>query len=115
MSFTSKHAGIAFAAVAAFVMLAWSQPAAAQQGKTLFTQKGCPACHGADAATPLAPNYPKLKGQNAAYIEAQIKAFKSTDSNTWRKGGLSALMAPMAATLNDQEAHTIAQWLQTGK
>lgn len=111
MSLTSKHAGIAFAALAAFVMLAWSQPAAAQQGKTLFTQKGCPACHGPDGATPLAPNYPKLKGQNAPYIEAQIKSFKSGE----RKGGLSALMAPMAATLNDQEAATIAAWLMTGK
>ena len=111
MSLTSKHAGIALAALAALVIMAWSQPAAAQQGKTLFTQKGCPACHGADAATPLAPNYPKLKGQNAEYIKAQIAAFKSGE----RKGGLSALMAPMAATLNDQEANTIAQWLMTGK
>lgn len=110
MSLNSKHTVIALAA-AAFVVLAWAQPVSAQQGKTLFTQKGCPACHGPDGNTPLAPNYPKLKGQNAAYMEAQIKSFKSGE----RKGGLSSLMAPMAATVTDVEAATIAKWLETGK
>lgn len=111
MSMISKHAGIAVAAVAAAVLLAWSQPANAQQGKTLFTAKGCPACHGPDGNTPIAPNYPRLKGQNADYMIAQIKNFKSGE----RKGSLSALMAPMAATVSDQEAETIAKWLMTGK
>jgi cytochrome c len=111
MSLISKHAGIALAVSAATVLLAWSQPAHAQQGKTLFTQKGCPACHGPNGDAPLAPNYPKLKGQNAPYIEAQIKSFKNGD----RKGGLSSLMAPMAATVSDQEAAEIAKWLSTGK
>lgn len=111
MSLISKHTGIALAAMAALMLLAWSQPASAQQGKTLFTQKGCPACHGPDGGHPLAPNYPKLKGQNGPYIEAQIKNFKSGE----RKGSLSSLMAPMAATLNDQEAHEIATWLSSLK
>jgi cytochrome c len=111
MSLISKPLGFALVAVAAAVLLIGSQPANAQQGKTLYTQKGCPACHGPDGNTPLAPNYPKLKGQNAEYMIAQIKSFKSGE----RKGGLSALMAPMSAMVNDQEADTIAKWLMTGK
>ncbi|HEX7927155.1 MAG TPA: c-type cytochrome [bacterium] len=111
MSLITKHAGIVVAAAAAIVMLAFAQPASAQQGKTLFNQKGCPSCHGADANTPLAPNYPKLKGQNADYVVAQIKAFKSGE----RKGGMSAVMAPMAATVSDAEAVEIAKWISSLK
>ena len=111
MALNLKHVGIALATLAAFVLLGWSQPASAQQGKTLFTQKGCPACHGPDGGTPLAPNYPKIKGQNGPYIEAQIKNFKSGE----RKGSLSSLMAPMAATVTDAEAAEIAKWLSSLK
>lgn len=111
MSLTSKQMMIAVITLAAAVVMAWPHWANAQQGKTLYTQKGCPACHGPDGNTPLAPNYPKLKGQNADYMVAQIKAFKSGE----RKGALSSLMAPMAATINDNEAAEIAKWLQTGK
>jgi cytochrome c553 len=33
----------------------------------------CAACHGQDGATGLAPDYPKLAGQNAKYLLAQLK------------------------------------------
>ena len=97
--------------LAAVCMLTWASPASAQQGKTLFTQKGCPTCHGPNGDKPLAPGYPHLKGQDATYIENQIKAFKSQDSKTWRRGGNTALMIPMAMTLSDAEAVEIAKWL----
>jgi cytochrome c len=111
MFLTSKRIGIAAVALVAVLLVGGPHLASAQQGKTLYTQKGCPACHGPDGNTPLAPNYPKLKGQNADYMVAQIKAFKSGE----RKGALSSLMAPMAATINDTESAEIAKWLQTGK
>ena len=36
----------------------------------------CVACHGADGIG-KAPQYPNLQGQKAAYLEKQLKAFKS--------------------------------------
>jgi len=79
----------------------------AQDGKALYTSKGCPACHGPDGGKPLGPGYPKTKGQDETYILNQLKAFKSGE----RKGGQSALMAPMAQTLSDAEAAAIAKYL----
>ena len=103
--------GAATACLALFALLLMATPAAAQDGKTLYMQKTCNTCHGPNGDQPLAPNYPKLKGQNADYMIAQLKAFKSGE----RKGGLSAVMAPMSATVTDQESEKIAKWLATGK
>ena len=47
--------------------------AQAQDGATLYTTKTCVACHGAGGAAPIAPTYPKLAGQNKAYLINQIK------------------------------------------
>jgi cytochrome c len=91
--------------------LAIAGNAQAQDGKALFTAKGCPACHGPDGGKPLGPGYPKTKGQDETYIINQIKAFKSGE----RKGGQSALMAPMANTLSDAEAVAIAKYLSSLK
>jgi cytochrome c len=38
-------------------------------GKALYLEKTCVACHGKDAKKPLTPEYPKLAGQNAKYAE----------------------------------------------
>ncbi len=35
----------------------------------------CAACHGADGISKV-PTYPNLKGQKAAYVTKQLKAFK---------------------------------------
>jgi len=42
---------------------------------------------------------------------------RATKARRWGPGenDLAALMTPMAATINDQEAATIANWLMTGK
>lgn len=96
-------------AVAACVSWVSAMPAAAQDGKELFVSKGCPTCHGPDGAAPTAPNYPKLKGQNADYLTIQLKAFRSGE----RKGPQVALMSPMALTLTDQESEIIAKYLQS--
>jgi cytochrome c553 len=63
----------------------------------------CAACHGANGVA-IAPTYPNLAGQNAEYMVAQLMAFKSGE----RKGASSALMAPMAMTLSDQDMLDLA-------
>jgi len=73
--------------------------AAAGKGKVAV----CAACHGANGVSTI-PNYPNLAGQKADYLVAQLKAFKSGE----RKGAQSAIMAPMAANLSEQDMKDIA-------
>ena len=61
----------------------------------------CVACHGADGIG-KAPQYPNLQGQKAAYLEKQLKAYKSgarkdPTMNTMAKSLSDADMADMAA------------------
>lgn len=66
----------------------------------------CRACHGEGGAKPIAPNYPKLKGQNQAYLEASMKAYRAGD----RKGGLAMIMTPQATSLTDEEITAFAKY-----
>lgn len=65
----------------------------------------CAACHGANGKSAI-PGYPHLAGQNAAYLTAQLKAFKSGE----RKGASSAIMAPMAMGLSEQDMMDLAAY-----
>ena len=76
--------------VSSFFVHAEGDPAA---GKT--KAESCAACHAADGNSVM-PDWPKLAGQSAKYLEQQLAAFKSGD----RKNDL---MAPMAAALSEQD------------
>lgn len=65
----------------------------------------CGGCHGFDGNSPIAA-YPKLAGQNEAYIVNQIKAFKA---NTDRQ---NAIMLGMAAGLSDEDTADIGAYFQ---
>lgn len=45
-------------------------------GKAYFNAFGCTSCHGASGIS-VAPAYPNLAGQKAAYIIKQLKHFQS--------------------------------------
>ena len=62
----------------------------------------CGACHGADGIS-KSPVWPNLKGQKAAYIVAQLKAFKSGA----RK---NAMMAPQVKALSDADMANLAAY-----
>ena len=62
----------------------------------------CAACHGADGAS-AADMFPNLKGQKAAYIVKQLKAFKDGS----RK---DPTMSPMAAPLTDADMDNLAAY-----
>jgi len=66
----------------------------------------CAACHGAGGAAPIAPNYPKLAGQNAAYIVAALQAYK----NGGRTGGLAGVMSAQASGLSDAEMQELGEY-----
>jgi cytochrome c553 len=69
-------------------------------GKTKSTI--CAACHGNDGnGVEALPTQPKLAGQHAEYTEKQIRDYKS-------KNRINAIMAPMVASLSDEDIADIA-------
>ena len=46
-------------------------------GAALYAEKTCIACHGKEGKKPMIPTFPKLAGQNAAYIELQMQDIRS--------------------------------------
>jgi cytochrome c len=76
-------------------------------GKALYLEKTCIACHGKEGKKPLTPAYPKIAGQNAAYIEAQMKDIK----NGVRTNGSSAAMKGVMHLVSDAEIKELAQYL----
>ncbi|MCW8826701.1 MAG: cytochrome c [Gammaproteobacteria bacterium] len=90
--------------------IGFSSAASALDGGKLYsspTKGGCSACHGKDAKTPLMPMYPKLAGQNSAYIVQQMKDIKSGA----RSNGMTAAMKGIMHMVNDDEIKAIADYL----
>ena len=92
---------------AALLSLGLIGNAAAADGAALYTAKGCSACHGADAKTPIMPAYPKLAGQNAQYALNQINDINSGARNN----GQTAAMKGIVMGISDEELQAIPEWL----
>jgi cytochrome c len=80
---------------------------AALDGAALYKEKTCNACHGADGNKALLPDYPKIAGQNKAYMIKQIKDIKSGA----RANGNSAAMKGVLHLVNDAEIEAIADYV----
>ena len=78
----------------------------AEAGKTKAA--ACGGCHGMDGNS-MIPAYPKLAGQNEAYIVKQINDFKA---NSTRQ---NAIMLGMVAALSDEDAADIGAYFQSQK
>ena len=70
----------------------------------------CMACHGArgKATTPL---YPNLAGQNAAYLNQALQAYKKGE----RSGGQAEVMKAFVAGLNDEDMANLAAYYSSLK
>ncbi|MBI5121827.1 MAG: cytochrome c4 [Rhodospirillales bacterium] len=86
--------------------------AAAADGKALYEDKGCTACHGEDAKTPLEKGYPKLAGQNADYMLQQLKDVKS---GARKNGQIVDTMKPVIDELKDDEMKALTSYLASLK
>ncbi len=82
-------------------------PVFAADGAALYKDKTCNACHGPKGDKPLMPNYPKIAGQNAAYLEQQMKDIKSGA----RANGQSAAMKGVMHLVDDAEMKALADYL----
>jgi len=79
----------------------------AADGATLYVQKTCASCHGADANTPILPVYPKLAGQNPEYLFQQLKDIKSGV----RKNAMTPAMYGIMQNVDEEEMRVLADWL----
>lgn len=77
--------------------------AAAGEAKAMV----CSACHGADGNSPV-PMYPKLAGQNEAYIARQLALFKDGSR-------VDPIMVGFASVLSAQDMHDIGAFFATQK
>ena len=82
-------------------------PAAVPDGATLFKERTCFTCHGADAKTPILPDFPKLAGQNEAYMLRQMQDIKSGA----RDNGNTPAMRGVMHLVNDEEMQVLARYL----
>ena len=73
------------------------------QGAARITETACGPCHGVGAAaTQAAPNFPKIDGQHAAYLEKQLREYKSGKRTT-------QVMAPIVAALKKDQISGMAK------
>jgi thiosulfate dehydrogenase len=77
----------------------------ATRGRWQQDLPACVQCHGAGGAG-VGAAFPPLAGQPAAYIEAQLNAWK----NGKRSPGPLALMPAVASKLSDADIHAVAQY-----
>lgn len=91
----------------AVAAIAFSGSALAADVAKLYSDKTCNACHGPQGNKPLLPDYPKIAGQNAKYIERQMLDIKSGA----RANGNSAAMKGVMHLVSDVEIKALSEYI----
>ena len=84
-----------------------TNPAQALDGAGLYKERTCIACHGEEGRAPVMTEYPKIAGQNAAYMVAQMKDIKSGT----RGNSHSVAMTNVMHMISEEEMNAVAEWL----
>ncbi len=79
----------------------------APDGEALYTERGCVYCHGPAGREPALSLYPKLAGQNEAYLAQQTKDIRGLA----RDNGYTGMMQPAVVTITDEEIAAISAYL----
>lgn len=69
----------------------------------------CAACHSPTGAG-VPKNYPRLAGQYADYVYAQLKAFKSGERGANAKDANGKIMATIAGSMTDEQMKAVADY-----
>jgi cytochrome c553 len=84
----------------------------AAKGKVIYDEgvvgsavPACSSCHGDDGAGDA--KYPRLAGQQPAYVEAQLAAFRSGK----RSNDIKGLMGAVAKRMSDAEIKAVTQYI----
>jgi cytochrome c len=80
-------------------------------GAKLFQEKTCWSCHGKDGKKPILPDYPKIAGQNAKYVERQMLDIKSGV----RANGNAAAMKGVMELVTEADIKELADYVSKMK
>ena len=69
----------------------------------------CMGCHGPNGAGNPASNYPALRGQNAQYIENQLRGFASGQRHN---ENAKKMMQILSSRMTDREIRAVASYIQ---
>jgi len=69
----------------------------------------CMGCHGPNGAGNPASNYPALRGQNAQYVENQLRGFASGQRHN---ENAKKMMQILASRMTDREIRAVASYIQ---
>jgi cytochrome c553 len=96
--------------VAVVVLTGSSAHAAQDSGAIELMRRECSACHGVHGIS-VAPTFPHLAGQQAAYLEAQLKAFRDRSrADPYAQAFMWGMAAQLAdGTIRDIAAYYAAQ------
>ena len=75
----------------------------------LIKKGGCTSCHGENFAKPIAPDYPKIAGQNADYLFVALKSYKVEGTSTW--GRNNGVMGGVAKQFSNAELKLLANYV----
>lgn len=81
----------------------------AARGKALYM--ACAVCHGADAAGNAGLHAPSLAGLDAAYLERQLRNYRSGVRGGSGSGTYAQQMRGMSMSVGDAQAADLAAWL----
>ena len=88
-----------------------AQAADVNKGQELVAKGTCAACHGEGLNKPVAPEYPKLAGQHADYLEHALIAYQRGASAANGRG--NAIMGGMAKPLSKTDIKDISAYLSS--
>ncbi len=94
-------------AIGVITVLLLANQVQALDGAGLYTERTCIACHGADGKVRVMSEYPKIAGQNAPYMLAQMKDIKSGA----RSNSHTVAMKNVMHLISDEEMAAVAEWL----
>ena len=90
-----------------------AQAADLAAGKAAYEKYTCVSCHGADAKTPMQPDYPILAGQHPDYLAHALTAYQRGQAGAPASANVrkNAIMGAMASQLTAADIENIAAWL----
>jgi cytochrome c553 len=99
-----------FAVIAAGLAVLSAFPATANDGKALYSAKGCAACHGEAGGKPIVGS-PILAGQSSVYLTRQMNEI----ADGTRASAPVKVMVPVIGKTSPDERKVIAEWLAAQK
>lgn len=75
----------------------------------LLKKAACVSCHGSNFSKPIDPAYPKIAGQNADYVFAALKAYKT--ENNPAIGRNNGIMGAIAKQFSNNELKALANYV----